>query len=228
MQLTLSNLKNAEYNGIVVTLCGTVPPNNRICVKLPCGKRISVPYSSIDPKQLEHIPTCAICMYPCFPGYSTQTSCKHVFHPYCLHKWRESANNDVEAPGTRCPLCRSYQGTVIKGCGSWYETPAMELVVKALGAICQNYASVKNLREPSQSEEFAYVMSCMMSCRQNGQNDYDTLQTQLIAFKANPKSYAIQQNLLNTLKATLIMHVFHHKEVDDKYIEAIDGWLRTL
>jgi hypothetical protein len=110
MKLTLQGLKATQYNGLVVTLVEVDnPKKDRIGVKLPCGKCISVPFSGIDATDLD-LETCAICMFPCFPGYSQSTSCKHMFHTTCLHDWRSTAGYDINAPGNRCPTCRAFQG----------------------------------------------------------------------------------------------------------------------
>jgi hypothetical protein len=104
----------------------------------------------------------------------------------------------------------------------------MELVIMALGAICQNYAYQNNLKEPSQSEEMAFVLTCMQRCRANKQNDYSLLDAALSKLKKHPRSRVVQDNLFDTLKAVLVMHVFYDSSVDTNYTHAIDAWFRTF
>lgn len=224
MHYTLDGLKMNKYNGLRVDL---LPDNNskeeRACVRLPCGKAIRVPFHAVIPNK--EIDTCSICALPLFPGYCVETACHHVFHTSCISKWRLTAKLNVEAAGTRCPLCRAYQGTT--GLFSWKKSTAEEVVLMALGSICQNYARQNQLPEPSLQDELYFVLTCIQRCKQNGQNNYKYIQDCIDAYNHSPNPDA-QLELIDALKRILIVHVFYDSQVDTKYTQAIDAWLVTL
>lgn len=224
--MTLAGLKNDAYNGLRVVL----EPNpgrslsDRIFVRLANGKKISVPYTAVDTSDF-HLEECAICASPCFPGYTTRTACKHVFHTSCLVRWRSTAKDDVEAPGNRCPLCRAYLGQIG---GAWSSMPAMQLITIALGAICQIHARQNGMKEPSLEEEMEFVLRCMQQTATNKQANYSIVDSAVSALKQDPQSLEKQAKVVEVIKATLVMHVFHEVSVDSSYTEAILMWLTTL
>lgn len=228
MQLVLAGLTTRkDLNGTCVTL---VAPSkhvsgDRIAVRLCDGKHISVPYTSVDASQLE-LQQCAICACPCFPGYTSRTSCDHLFHTSCIQKWRSTPDGNMEAPGTRCPICRAYVGQSSRT--SWSKMPAMHLVVMALGSIFQIHARQQGLSEPSAEEELAFVMQCTRSALANGQADYRPIEVATRALEIDPSSSEKQRDVLDQLKASLIMHVFHDESVKPTYTAAIRSWLTTL
>lgn len=226
MQLTLGGLKAEAYNGMRVTL-ETVdrPTGDRICVRLPNGRTISVPYSGVDASDLD-LPECAICAFPCFPGYTSRTACDHLFHTNCIFKWRGTAKNDPEAAGNRCPVCRAYQGPA--GVSRWSDLPGMDLVAMALGAICQIHASQRGLPEPTAGEELAFVMRCLRGAIANRQASYAAVDAAMDGLRKSPQSPEKQRRALEALKIALVVHVFYDSSVDASYGAAISAWLTTL
>lgn len=225
MRFTLAGLTADHYNGLSVQL---IPRNgdDRACVQLECGKRIRVPFHALVVTEDMNLETCSICSFPCLPGYCSVTGCNHKFHTSCLTKWRTTAQHDIEAPGNRCPLCRSYQGTT--GLFSWKRCSAKEVVIMALGAICQSFAHQNGMKEPTVTEELDFVLTCMSKCADNKQDCYQYLQNKIDAYNKNSFDKDAIIELHDALKRMLVVHVFYDETVDERYVKAIDAWLLTL
>ena len=104
----------------------------------------------------------------------------------------------------------------------------MELIVMALGAICQIHARQQGQAEPTFKDELAFVLRCTQGAIANKQANYADIDDAVDAFKKDTQSLEKQRNVIKTIQIALVVHVFYDDSVDASYTDAIRCWLTTL